>query len=233
MSPCRAILVCVITGVVALPLSPGVAVAGMPSLTLDEVPRQRVESISVFLVGFLLCAVAVRFLWNGLRTDFTWLPRLTYLTALGLTSLWALAFVLVLTMISGARELLTPGAWDKDGLTYRLKTGATGRVPAGWDTQTRVRKLDALKTALWNYAAGHGGTFPADRRAAGIAADCWESPDVSRMRYLYVGGREPNERPALLAYEPELYGTDRYALFTDGDIKLLSRDQLAAAEAGR
>jgi len=27
----------------------------------------------------------------------------------------------VLTMISGARELMTPGAWEKDGAIYRLK----------------------------------------------------------------------------------------------------------------
>ena len=37
--------------------------------------------------------------------------------------LWGLLFMLVLTMISGARELLTPGAWEKKGATYQLKAG--------------------------------------------------------------------------------------------------------------
>ena len=30
----------------------------------------------------------------------------------------------VLAMISGARELMTPGAWEKHGATYRLKEEA-------------------------------------------------------------------------------------------------------------
>jgi hypothetical protein len=34
--------------------------------------------------------------------------------------LWGLLFIIVLTMISGARELMTPGAWEKQGVTYRL-----------------------------------------------------------------------------------------------------------------
>ena len=34
---------------------------------------------------------------------------------------WGSLFVLVLTMISGARELMTPGAWKKDGITYVLE----------------------------------------------------------------------------------------------------------------
>ncbi len=34
--------------------------------------------------------------------------------------IWGLLFVLVLTMISGARELMTPGAWEKEGFTYVL-----------------------------------------------------------------------------------------------------------------
>jgi hypothetical protein len=36
-------------------------------------------------------------------------------------TLWGLLFLLILTMISGARELMTPGAWEKHGSTYRLK----------------------------------------------------------------------------------------------------------------
>jgi hypothetical protein len=36
-------------------------------------------------------------------------------------TLWGLLFLLILTMISGARELMTPGAWEKHGSTYELK----------------------------------------------------------------------------------------------------------------
>lgn len=39
---------------------------------------------------------------------------------MGLVVLWGLLFIVVLAMISGARELMTPGAWEKQGATYRL-----------------------------------------------------------------------------------------------------------------
>jgi hypothetical protein len=116
-------------------LWPNRACAGMPSFTLADVPRairtvaqtgltdlarQRLEVISFFLLGLLICAAVIRWVWNGLRKDFAVLPRLSYARALGIIVLCGLLFVLVLTMISGARELMTPGAWEKKGLTYRL-----------------------------------------------------------------------------------------------------------------
>ena len=52
--------------------------------------------------------------------DFTRLPRLSYSKALAMVVLWGLLFVVVLTMISGARELMTPGAWKKNGITYSV-----------------------------------------------------------------------------------------------------------------
>ena len=119
------------------------ATAGMPSVTLADVPRavrtvtetgltdlarQRLEVLSFFLLGLCACAGVIRWVWNGLRKDFPVLPRLSYARALGLIVLWGLLFVLVLTMISGARELMTPGAWEKKGLTYKLVPPA---APAG------------------------------------------------------------------------------------------------------
>ncbi len=101
---------------------PAVAHAGMPvGPTLSEMARARAETISFFLVVLLLSALAVKALWNHLRRDFPRLPRLTYGKACGVVALWGLLFVVVLLMISGARELLTPGAWERDGVTYRLK----------------------------------------------------------------------------------------------------------------
>src|SRR5262249_54237288 len=108
--------------------------AGMPYFPLTEVPevvrggvtglsrlaRERLEAGSFFLVGVLGCAGVVRAIWNGLRSDFPALPRLSFGKALGLVFLWGCLFVLVLTMISGARELMTPGAWQRKGLTYKL-----------------------------------------------------------------------------------------------------------------
>src|SRR5690348_1354111 len=85
-----------------------VARAGMPSLTLSDVAQLRFQVISFFLVCFLICSWVVQRIWNSLRRDFPKLPRLSYKRSVGLVLLWGLLFLLVLTMISGARELMTP-----------------------------------------------------------------------------------------------------------------------------
>ena len=109
---------------VAILLVPGSAHAGMPSpITLTEIGRMRVEAISFFLALLLVSGFVIRLIWNNLRKSFTRLPYLSYGKALGLVILWGLLCVVVLTMISGARELMTPGAWEKQGATYRLKNG--------------------------------------------------------------------------------------------------------------
>ncbi len=105
---------------VAFSCVPSTAQAGMPSITLTDIARMRVQTISFFAMGLLLSSWFVQLLWNYLRRDFSVLPRLNYGRALGVVILWGLLFVLVLTMISGARELMTPGAWEKQGATYRL-----------------------------------------------------------------------------------------------------------------
>jgi hypothetical protein len=91
--------------------------------TLREVAKLRLQSLSFFIMVLLASALLIKLMWNGLRKDFTRLPHLSYLKSLCLVLLWGLLFVLVLAMISGARELLTPGAWKKDGATYRLNEG--------------------------------------------------------------------------------------------------------------
>jgi hypothetical protein len=88
--------------------------------TLSKLARLRLNAISFFLVLVLASGWAVKLIWNSLAKDFPKLPRISYLRSLGLVALWGLLFVLVLTMISGARELMTPGAWRKKGLTYEL-----------------------------------------------------------------------------------------------------------------
>ena len=95
--------------------------AGMPTMTLTDVAAARADTISFFLVLLLFLALLVKLLWNYLGKDFSRLPKMTYGRALVAVTLWGLLFLLVLTMISGARELMTPGAWEKHGATYKLK----------------------------------------------------------------------------------------------------------------
>lgn len=108
---------------VALLCGAAPAHAGMPSYTLTDLAKARLDTISFFLVLVLVLALLVKFLWNYLARDFSKLPRMTYPKALVAVTLWGLLFLLVLTMISGARELMTPGAWEKQGATYKLKDG--------------------------------------------------------------------------------------------------------------
>jgi hypothetical protein len=108
--------------ILTLPAAP--AMAGMPApYQLTEIARMRIEAISFFLAVLLAMAGVVQVVWNCLRGAFARLPRLNYWRALGLVFLWGLLFSVVLSMISGARELMTPGAWEKQGATYRLKDG--------------------------------------------------------------------------------------------------------------
>src|SRR5438105_9144417 len=97
-SPLRLILV------FSLALWPRVVLAGMPSITFSDVARLRLQTISFFLMGLLVSAGVIMAIWNSLCRDFAWLPRLSYPKACGLVVLWGLLFIIVLTMISGARE---------------------------------------------------------------------------------------------------------------------------------
>src|SRR5205823_8784240 len=124
---------------------PSDALAGMPSITLSDVARMRVQTISFFLMTLLLSAAAIQFLWNRLLRDFTSLPRLTYGKAVGVVVLWGLLFILVLTMISGVRELMTPGAWEKQGATYRLAGPSTPTPAVEPSDAVRRQKLDDLR----------------------------------------------------------------------------------------
>jgi hypothetical protein len=224
---------------------PQAASAGMPSVTLSDVPpavrtvtqtgltdlaRQRLEVISFFLLGLLSCAAVIRWLWNGLRKDFPVLPRLSYSRALGMIVLWGLLFLLVLTMISGARELMTPGAWEKKGLTYRLVPPSSPPVEA--EITARVEALRNLGDQLVTFARSHSGAFPTTEHTVDVGDMHWQVPYPHCGRYLYVGGRMADDDaftvawPLPLAYEPESVGPDRLVLMTDGNIQWMPASEI-------
>jgi hypothetical protein len=198
----------------------------MPSVTLTDVARLRLDAVSFFLAGFLLSACGLQLLWNRLRRDFPALPRLGYGRAVGLVTLWGLLFVLVLTMISGARELMTPGAWQKQGWTFRLSQDTSPASTADRQEQARREKLQDLRFALWEYARTHGGQLPSPAAMSEVPAERWQLPGPSGLRYIYAGtGR--GTRP--LAYEPEVFGPERFVLFSNGDVRRLRSDELEQA----
>lgn len=193
--------------------------AGMPSLQLTDVAKLRLENISFFAAGFLLSAWFIQLLWNYLQRDWTFLPRLSYGKALGAATLWSVLFILVLTMISGARELMTPGAWEKKGLTHKLAEDATD-LPL-----LRRQQLEKLRDALWTYADQNQGAFPPDKTESRFSPSLWELPDPSGVQYVYVAGKRSNDAVPV-AYEPEMYGNDRYVLLANGEIRRLEFERL-------
>ncbi|QEG25465.1 hypothetical protein GobsT_01910 [Gemmata obscuriglobus] len=203
--------------------------AGMPSVNLTDAASLRLQSISFFLALFLLSAVAVRGIWNGFRSDFPRLPRLSYPKAVALVGLWGLLFVLVLTMISGARELMTPGAWKKDGVTYSLADEQKPAAPVpAFEPSESVRrdKLKSLFHSLVVYAAAHNGQYPPPNDTA-IPASLWHTAHASGMPFIYLPGRTTTDPGRVLACEPELFGSERLVLFTNGDIRGMTSDELA------
>src|SRR5262249_16826743 len=135
---------------------------------VNDVGTMRLETLSFFVLLFFLSSWIIQKLWNGLTCDFPRLPKLSYWRAVSLVAIWGLLFLVVLTMISGARELFTPGAWEKVGFTYKL-TESKSESPAPTTAAMRREKLDRLRSALWAYAAANGGKLPSSTTDPDIA----------------------------------------------------------------
>jgi hypothetical protein len=235
MSPCRRVGV----AIVCLFLGTAEAKAGMPSVTLadlrtamrtglTEVGRQRLEVISFFLLVLIGCAWLVQRVWNSMRREFPVLPRLSFPRAVGVIVLWGLLFVLVLTMISGARELMTPGAWEKVGLTYRL---VPENPPVAAQISARVESIQRLRERLQSWESGRGR---AD--APGALPDEWLRVDgVEGDRYVYVPAKlisrnDPeadNFYARIWVYESEAAGPERLVLIRNGLVQWMPPEEIA------
>lgn len=214
---------------------PSTASAGMPAPLPTNVDRYvawtinasilaRVQAVSFFLLVLLSCTAIVKWLWNYLQRDFPKLPRLTFAKTLAGVLLWGLLFILVLTMISGARELMTPDAWQKQGFTYKL-TPQSNSAAEPSPRELRRQRLEQLRTALWHFAATHNGRFPSESEKPLIPAELWTVPESGGMHYLYVPGQSASETADLLVYEPEL-DAERFVLQTNGDIRTMGSSQI-------
>jgi hypothetical protein len=216
---------------------PRPAMAGMPTITLSDFARMRLSTISFFLVVICLCALVVLRCWNSFCAGFPKLPRMTYPKALAAVVLWGLLFIVVLTMISGARELMTPGAWVKQGFTYSLasaqptnpeKSPDSAAVPS---EEVRTSQLLRLYGALAQFAHAHDAKYPDNVVPNEIPDECWVVPERFGMRYGYVRGRTTTDGEALLAYEPDVFGDVRFVLTCDGQVRPSNSGAIAMALA--
>lgn len=212
--------------------STAMAWAGMPSplptnpekiFRLNETPLARLQAISFFLLGLVACTAAVWGLWNYVQRDFPKLGRLSFGRAFAGVILWGLVFVIVLTMISGARELMTPGAWSKQGFTYKLSPAAAeGQSPA----DLRRQALEKLRTELLLFAATNQGRYPSEGELSIIPTDVWEVPETGGMHFVYIPGKLANQSASPLAYDPDLDPEQRIVLETNGQIVTMRSEEL-------
>lgn len=196
-----------------------VLIAGMPSFSLTDLAKMRLEVISFFLATFLASALILKAIWNYLAPDFSWMPRVTYRKSLAILTIAGLFLYVVLTMISGARELMTPGAWKKEGATYRLRTDDEKAIP----TTHRKMMIQNLSQRLSEYAIAHDGNFPTKRLGPGIPVESWifSMDGKISMPFEYIGGQTlstSDEEKTVVAYEPPIAGPNRFAIFSDGSI---------------
>lgn len=196
----------------------------MSSFTLTEAVGARLDVLSFFVLVFVLCALILRWAWNVLARDFTWMPRIRFKQALAMMVVSGLFLYVVLTMISGARELMTPGAWVKTGLTYEL--APPERDSKTWLEAARRHALEQLRDALWEYARHHQGGLPAQRDSGEISADLWAGVHPQDEPLGYMPGRKPGQEAMVVVFEPDAYGARRFCLLTDGTILKLSAVEL-------
>lgn len=205
--------------------------AGMPSVNLTDLARMRLDAISFFLAVLVGCSLGVKLIWNSFAKEFEKLPSLSFGKAFGLVALWGMLCVVVLTMISGARELMTPGAWQKDGFTYSLAEPDGSAVDPATTLVSREDREAQLK-ALWGelsrYALQNEGRFPTRRDAEVIPAENWSLPNLPTVRYHYLEGHNANE-DGILAFEPDAFEDGQLALMTSGEIRIALSPELAEA----
>jgi len=187
-------------------------------------PSSRLQVLSFFLILFLALAFIYQKVWNSLAKDFPKLPRIRYRGALGVLSVCGLFIYVVLTMIAGARELMTPGAWARSGMFYKMREPE--RDPKPWLDTARRGSLERLRTALWDYSGQHGGVFPANREAPDFPAWQWVSIDPNGLPLVFAPGLKPDAGKDVLVYEPGSFGPSRFVLLTNGEIVQMNEEEL-------
>ena len=168
------------------------AYAGMPSsLRLSQyVTKYGAErmiglSTGVFL-GLIVSTVIIRVCWGVLAKGTDW-PRPTLTKAFAATLLGGTLFFLVIVMIAGSRELFSPGAWEPDGVLYKLASSPPTHEQY---TVSQLAELQAARrtaiVALRDYLKVHPFAEPVTSitsRESRNVYELWVIPYAFGMRY--------------------------------------------------
>lgn len=201
--------------------------AGMPSpvLVFTELGKRRAEELSFFVFTFLVCGFLVKLLWNYVVAGVAWAPQLTYAKALGALSLWGLVMVVVLSLVSGARELMTPAAWEPNGATHRLAK-QKDESPATSQQSERKTRIEKVRFALWDFAAKHQGELPTIEQWNELPAETRACEPSETILYRYEPGATIGSETKVIVFEPRWYD-DQYLLYGDGSIAVQTTISMA------
>ncbi len=192
---------------------------------LSETTVNRYEAISFFLLLLLLAAVAVYFLWNRAAKDFSQVPRLSFLHALGVTLAWGSLCVTVMTMVAATRETMMPGTWPNIGLLYSVPTKTlVDAEKKDEKLPQRELQLASFRSALWQYAASHQGKFPSTSDSS-LPAELRSTPSAKDANFVYAAGLSLRKTNEPLVIEPAGGGLTRLALRTNGEISPLNAEE--------
>jgi len=160
--------------------------AGMPSsLRLSQyVTKYGAErmiglSTGVFL-GLVVSTLIIRVCWGVLVQGTDW-PKPTLTKSFAATLLGRTLFFLVIVMIAGSRELFSPGAWEPDGVLYKLASSPP--THADYTVSDLAELAAARRTAIAalrdHLKAELGQTSKASQRVQQL----WNIPYAFGMQY--------------------------------------------------
>ena len=90
----------------------------------------------------------------------------------------------------------------------------------------RQQSMEALRSALLQYAHAHDGRFPPHDYVPEISSRVWEAPDSSGTRYVYISGLTLDATNGMVACEPQNFGDERLVLFVGGRIQSLKTAEI-------
>jgi len=163
--------------------------AGMPSsLRLSQyVTKYGAErmiglSTGVFL-GLVVSTLLIRVCWGVLVQGTEW-PKPTLMKSFAATLLGGTLFFLVIVMIAGSRELFSPGAWEPDGVLYKLASSPPTHADYTISDIAELRAarraaIVALRDHLKTQTAASDQSFRAKYRIQQL----WTIPYAFGMQY--------------------------------------------------
>jgi len=177
---------------------------------------------------FLLASFGVQRLWNYVVVDFPAVPEISFKRAVAIMALWGLVFVVVLTMISGARELMTPQAWEPkpNGWTHQLANDQTDEASEKAEFVDRITALVRLHERLSAFARMHSGDFPQSAKQLELEDEMWQVPGQFGIQFTYLNGRNLNEPLSVLAHEPIGLDEPILVLLVNGQVMEANKKQV-------